>query len=109
PSQHREQSATHTRRTTRRTGSFPRASRTRDRTASPATSTSIPVGEASADGSPCRWDSRPLRPPRHEERFHPLDGAREFVTLDGAGRIDMLRTHLRALANERAAPDTLVL
>src|SRR5215510_2780209 len=104
-----EPSAADTRRTTRRTGSFPRATQTRDRTASRATSTSIPGGEASADGSPCRWDSRPLRPPRHEERFHRLDGACELVTLDGAGRIDMLRTDLRALADERAPPDALVL
>src|SRR4030095_8792163 len=104
-----EPSAADTRRTTRRTGSFPRASRTRDRTASPATSTSTAGGEASADGSRCKWDSRPLRPSRHEERFHRFDGARQFVTLDGAGRIDMLRTDLRALADEGAPPDARVL
>src|SRR6476660_9577472 len=64
---------------------------------------------ATVDGSPCRYDSRPSRPPWHEERLHRFHRRGQLVTLDGAGWIDVLGADLGALADERAAPDPLVL
>src|SRR6266487_1152150 len=80
-----------------------------DRTGDPATSRWTSASGSSADGTRCSQDADASRASRHEERLEPLDRRIELVTLDRAGRVDMLRTHLRALPHERAAPDALVL
>ena len=47
--------------------------------------------------------------PWHEQRFDPLQCGLDLVLLNRAGRIDMLGADLRAVADESAAPDSIVL
>src|SRR5262249_55950900 len=78
-----------------------------------ATSRWTSAAGTSAGGTRCRWAGRSgsgsSRPPRHEEGLEPVHRGLELVALDGAGRVDVLGTGPRALADKGAAPDALVL
>src|SRR5262249_50033556 len=69
------------------------------------------AADASAGGTGCRRVARSgsSRPPRQEEALEPLQRRVQLVALDGAGGGHVLRTDLGAFADERAAPDALVL
>src|SRR5206468_3049641 len=65
--------------------------------------------DASAGDRVCRSGSASLRGPRQHECLHPFQRRLQLVPLNGSGRIDMLRTDLGAFADERTAPDAIVL
>src|ERR687890_1976652 len=89
------------RRTRRRRRCSAPAGRRGGSSASAATTRSTPAG-----GIPRPWSPPP---PRQEEGHHRLRRRLDLVALDGAGRVDVLRAHAGALADERAAPHALVL
>src|SRR5678816_3674385 len=66
-------------------------------------------GGANADDTRYTPAARSSCAPRQHERLEPLERSSQLVALDRAGRVDMLRAHLRALAHERAPPDPVVL
>src|SRR5262245_18802105 len=77
-------------------------------TAARATSTWTSACGTSACEMASRRGPSSSGPPWHHHGLHPLERRVELVSLDCAGRIDVLRADLRALAHERAPPDTLV-
>src|SRR5262245_25874349 len=81
----------------------------RSRSVSPATTTWRRAAAASGDGNRCRRDSDSSRASRQEKRLDFIESGAQLVALDRARRVDVLRTDLRALANEGAAPDAFVL
>src|SRR3954469_23757396 len=81
----------------------------RDRLAVPTTSTWTAGGGAIADDIPCTPAAHSSRAPRQDERLESLERGGQLVALDRARRVHVLRTDLRALAHERAPPDSVVL
>src|SRR4029453_9214252 len=83
------------------------ASRRRSRTASWSTTTSTRDGGRGVARSAPRRESS--CPPREQEGLHRLRRRLQLVALDGSRGVHVLGAHPRALADECAAPDALVL
>src|SRR4030095_9060264 len=85
------------------------AGRSGHRTTSGATTTPTRAVDTSGDGRACRPARCSSGGPGKEQRLDPVGCGGELVLLDGARGIHVFGAHLRALAHERALPETVVL